>query len=250
GPAPAKRAAALGHGGDAGRPRRRGRGSVGALAGRARSGGRRHADAAACRAPGHGRVPRHQLRPAGAPPWRGRVGRPDPGRTLGHLRAIVQPAAARAGAGTRQRRHHAGSNPMSAHDTNPAHFNRTARSLHWLMAVLIIAMLFIGVGMVSSVSARPWLIDLHRPMGIAILLLAVLRLRNRMRHHPPALPASLPVWQRRAAHASHWLLYGLMVALPVIGWAMLSAAGDPVRMASGLVLPPIAPQDPLVYAAL
>ena len=139
---------------------------------------------------------------------------------------------------------------MSAHDTNPAHFNRTARSLHWLMAVLIIAMLFIGVGMVSSVSARPWLIDLHRPMGIAILLLAVLRLRNRMRHQPPAWPASLPVWQRRAAHASHWLLYGLMVALPVIGWAMLSAAGDPVRMASGLVLPPIAPQDPLVYAAL
>ena len=66
---------------------------------------------------------------------------------------------------------------MSAHDTNPAHFNRTARSLHWLMAVLIIAMLFIGVGMVSSVSTRPWLIDLHRPMGIAILLLAVLRLR-------------------------------------------------------------------------
>ena len=67
------------------------------------------------------------------------------------------------------------------------------------MAVMIIAMLFIGVGMVSSVSTRPWLIDLHRPMGIAILLLAVLRLRNRMRHQPPALPASLPVWQRRAA---------------------------------------------------
>ena len=132
----------------------------------------------------------------------------------------------------------------------PASFNPTARVLHWLMAPLVIAMLFIGAGMVASVSARPWLIDLHRPLGIAILLLAVLRLCNRLRHRPPALPSTLPRWQKRAARASHWLLYGLMLAMPVIGWAMLSAGGYPVQMSPSLVLPPILPQDVVLYAAL
>ncbi len=48
------------------------------------------------------------------------------------------------------------------------HFNLPARVLHWLMAAMILTMLFVGVGMVASVTQRPWLIDLHRPLGIAI----------------------------------------------------------------------------------
>jgi len=130
------------------------------------------------------------------------------------------------------------------------HFDPRARALHWLMAVLIVAMLFIGVTMVASVSQRPWLIDLHRPLGIAILLLAVVRLAHRLRHRPPALPADLPRWQVRAAHASHWLLYALMLAMPLIGWAMLSAAGYPITMLGRLQLPAIVPHDPVLYAWL
>ncbi|MGQ4582262.1 cytochrome b/b6 domain-containing protein [Lysobacter sp. F60174L2] len=132
----------------------------------------------------------------------------------------------------------------------PTRFNPTARWLHWSMAAMIVSMLFIGVGMVTSISARPWLIDLHRPLGIAILLLVVLRLRNRMRHRPPALPSTLPHWQKTAARASHWLLYGLMLAMPLIGWAMLSAGGYPVQMSPSFALPPILPQDVTLYAAL
>ncbi|RBL03205.1 cytochrome b, partial [Xanthomonas oryzae pv. oryzae] len=105
------------------------------------------------------------------------------------------------------------------------HFNLPARVLHWLMAAMILTMLFVGVGMVASVTQRPWLIDLHRPLGIAILILAVLRLINRLRHRPPPLPADLPAWQKAAAIASHWLLYALMLGMPLIGWAMLSAGG-------------------------
>lgn len=75
------------------------------------------------------------------------------------------------------------------------HFNLPARVLHWLMAAMILTMLFVGVGMVASVTQRPWLIDLHRPLGIAILILAVLRLINRLRNRPPPLPADLPAWQ-------------------------------------------------------
>lgn len=130
------------------------------------------------------------------------------------------------------------------------HFNLLARVLHWTMAAMILAMLFIGVGMVASVSLRPVLIDLHRPLGIAIGLLALVRLGNRLRHRPPPLPADLPRWQMLGAHASHWLLYGLMIAMPLLGWATLSAGGYPVTLWLGAVLPPIAPHGPQAYALL
>lgn len=135
-------------------------------------------------------------------------------------------------------------------DTTHAHFNLPARLLHWTMAAMILVMLFVGIGMVSSISVRPVLVDLHRPLGIAILLLACARLFNRLRHPPPALPADLPRWQAFAAHASHWLLYALMFAMPLVGWGMLSAGAYPVVMWSGVSLPPIAPHDPVVYAVL
>ncbi len=134
--------------------------------------------------------------------------------------------------------------------SSSTHFNLTARVLHWGMAVLILTMLFVGVGMVSSISLRPSLLSLHRPIGIAILLLVILRLGNRLRHPPPPLPADLPSIQKLAAHASHWLLYGLMFAMPLIGWSMLSAGGYPVTVFKGFMLPAIAPHDPIVYAAL
>lgn len=126
-----------------------------------------------------------------------------------------------------------------------------ARVLHWLMAAMILAMLFVGVGMVASVSERhAWLVALHKPLGIGILLLAVVRLAVRLRHPPPPLPADLPALQKLAAHASHWLLYALMFLLPLVGWAMLSAGGYPVMLGSSLRLPSIFPANAVAFAWL
>ncbi len=130
------------------------------------------------------------------------------------------------------------------------HFNLLARVLHWSMAVMILAMLVIGVSMVASLHWRPALLDLHRPLGALIFLLALLRLFNRLRHAPPPLPAGLPGWQVLAAKASHWLLYALMLAMPLVGWAMLSAGGYPIVLWGGVHLPAIAPHTPAMYAAL
>ncbi|MGH8157760.1 MAG: cytochrome b [Rhodanobacter sp.] len=130
-------------------------------------------------------------------------------------------------------------------------FTLAARVLHWLMAIMILAMLFIGVGMVASVSDRhEWLLRIHKPLGIAILILAVVRLAVRLRHPPPALPEDLPALQQLAALASHWLLYLLMLAMPLIGWAMLSAGGYPVMLSDSLRLPPIFPTSPVAFAVL
>ena len=132
----------------------------------------------------------------------------------------------------------------------PRHFNLTARVLHWSMALLILAMLFVGIGMVASTSLRPTLVSLHRPLGIAILLLVIVRLINRLRHRPPPLPEDLPAVQVFAAKASHWLLYALMFAMPLVGWSMLSAGGYPVTLFNGFALPPIAPHNATLYAVL
>ena len=130
-------------------------------------------------------------------------------------------------------------------------FHARARLLHWMMAPLVVAMLFIGIGMLSTTSsAYALLLAIHKPLGTAILVLVLLRIHTRFRHRPPPLPSDLPRLQRRAATLSHWLLYALLLLMPVSGWAMLSAAGYPVTLLAGIRLPPIAPHDAGLFAWL
>jgi cytochrome b561 len=123
-------------------------------------------------------------------------------------------------------------------------FTPLQRLLHWLIAVCILAMLFIGVGMVSTVTWKflP-LIAFHKSLGIAILVLALIRLAVRLRYGAPALPADLPEPMKLAAYLSHYALYALMIGMPLIGWAMLSAAAYPVVVFGGVRLPAILPQS-------
>ncbi|MCY0386244.1 cytochrome b [Robbsia sp. Bb-Pol-6] len=143
------------------------------------------------------------------------------------------------------------SSPRAPRDPRSPLFPKPSRILHWLMAVLILAMLFIGVGMVASVSYRyNLLVSVHKPIGIAILILVILRIVNRRINPPPPLPADLPSIQKLAAHASHLLLYALMLAQPLVGWGMLSAGGLPITLFGGVQLPPILPQNPMLFARL
>jgi cytochrome b561 len=107
-------------------------------------------------------------------------------------------------------------------------FSPLQRGLHWLVAVIVVSMLFIGIGMVSTLRPRfLTLIEIHRPLGIAILVLAVLRLGVRLRRGAPP-PADLPWWQAAGAKASHVLLYTLLIVMPLVGWSMLSAGDYPI----------------------
>ena len=129
-------------------------------------------------------------------------------------------------------------------------FPLLSRILHWTMAAMILAMLFIGIGMVSSVSEYHRLVAIHKPLGMLVLILVAIRLVNRLLDPPPPLPSGMPAWQRVAAYGSHVLLYALMFAVPLVGWAMLSAARYPVVLYGPLQLPPIAPENPTLFAVL
>ena len=129
-------------------------------------------------------------------------------------------------------------------------FTLLSRILHWTMAVMVLAMLLIGIGMVASLADYHRLVAIHRPLGILILILVAIRLVNRLLNPAPPLPDHMPAWQRLAAKGSHVLLYALMFALPLVGWAMLSAADYPIVLYGSLHLPPILPHDAMLYAVL
>lgn len=132
-----------------------------------------------------------------------------------------------------------------------ADFHPALRVLHWLMVALVFTMLFIGVGMVSTTGpAYLTLLSLHRPVGIAILALVLVRLPLRLATGAPPLPDDLPDTRKRIAWGSHVLLYLALFAMPLIGWGMVSAGGYPVRVTKGFSLPPILPHDLGLYAFL
>ena len=134
--------------------------------------------------------------------------------------------------------------------TERRQFTAFSRLLHWLMAPMVLSMLGIGVAMVVSVANYHRLVSIHRPLGIVILILVVMRYVNRKLHPPPPFPPTMSVQERRAATASEMILYGLLVALPVVGWGMLSAAGYPIVLSRSLHLPSILPHNLMLYALL
>lgn len=120
-----------------------------------------------------------------------------------------------------------------------ARYTRTAIALHWLIALLIGGAFPLGLYMadleLSPTKLR--LFSYHKWIGITVLLLAALRLAWRLTHRPPPFVPGMPRWQEIAAHATHHLLYLLLVAVPLSGWLMSSALGFPVVWFGVLHLP-------------
>jgi cytochrome b561 len=113
--------------------------------------------------------------------------------------------------------------------SGPAGYSRTAISLHWLVAGLIVCAFALGWVMTELAISplRVKMFNWHKWVGMTILALAAIRAIWRLTHPaPPLLP--MPAWQRVSAHALHGLLYVLMFALPLSGWAYSNATGYPI----------------------
>lgn len=130
-------------------------------------------------------------------------------------------------------------------ETSMASYGATAKTLHWLMAAAILVSLPIGISLehLPEGPIQDTMYDLHRSFGAVILLLAVLRLANRaIVGAPPPDPGLTPL-ERGLSKIVHVLLYVLMIAVPIGGWAATSAYGAPVTVFWLFELPPLVAKD-------
>ncbi|MBI1189814.1 MAG: cytochrome b [Tepidisphaera sp.] len=118
------------------------------------------------------------------------------------------------------------------------------------MAAMILAMLAIGMAMVARLGVYHALLAWHRPLGVGILVLAVIRTLNRHFSQLPPFPETMSAAERKMATWSERLMYGLFFAQPLVGWGMLSAGGYPVEMWGAVHLPRILPASPWLYSVL
>lgn len=109
-------------------------------------------------------------------------------------------------------------------------YSTVAMLLHWLMAAAILTLLISGLWMTDAIkepatqatafSVYQW----HKSLGLTVLVLSFVRLLWRLVNPPPALPQDMGRLTRFAAHGTHAAFYILMIGMPLLGWAMVSAS--------------------------
>lgn len=134
---------------------------------------------------------------------------------------------------------------MSLRNTR-AGWGLVARSLHWIVASLVFAQFALG-WLAATWRLSPTKLNLfvwHKSIGMLVLALVALRLVWRAANPTPEPPAGSQAWERAAARATHALLYVLLLAMPLDGWVLNSAAGVPFSIFWAIPLPPLVAPDP------
>jgi cytochrome b561 len=134
--------------------------------------------------------------------------------------------------------------------TEQRQFTARMRCFHWLTAAMVLTMLGIGLAMVASLANYHRLVSIHRPLGILIMIVVVIRFINRRYSTLPPFPATMSLRERSVASASELFLYALLFVQPLVGWGMLSAARYPIVLYGSLHLFPILPHSVVLYAVL
>ena len=121
------------------------------------------------------------------------------------------------------------------------HYGSIAQLLHWVIAALVLIQFPLGLyvdGLPIGIERLQWM-SRHKSLGILLLAIVLLRVTWRLLNHAPPLPPSMSLHERRAASATHGLLYGLLIAAPLAGWMQASAAGLGVNFFGWFQLPDV-----------
>ena len=138
------------------------------------------------------------------------------------------------------------------HGSSAQGYNATAKWLHWLIVLMVLAQFTIAILMpdVGPKTVPGTLLNRHFSLGIVILVVMAVRLIYRWRHPVPLDMADSPVWERWAARAVHLTFYFILLVGPFLGWASASAHKLPVKLFGVIALPDIAaPRAPWALTA-
>jgi len=116
-----------------------------------------------------------------------------------------------------------------------------SKLFHWIIVALLLVIAYLGLTM-GDLPNGPRKINvyaLHKSIGLTILALVALRLAWRLYAGAPQPVAGTPTWQHRIAVVSHVAMYALMLAIPLSGWVLNSAAGYPLQWFKLFNLPAI-----------
>ncbi len=118
----------------------------------------------------------------------------------------------------------------TASNTDTGKYTAVAVGLHWLIALAIIGLMIAGLWMKDAIKEKETqalafeVYQIHKSIGLTVLVLSFARLFWRLTHKAPALPAGMAAWEKAGAHATHILFYAFMIVLPITGWLMVSAS--------------------------
>jgi|SRR5579859_3722749 len=128
----------------------------------------------------------------------------------------------------------------------PERYGAVAQFLHWTVVALVITQFVLGFSVAGMPISLQRLVILvrHKSIGMTILALVILRLLWRLSSPAPALPAAMPSLQKLGAHLSHVLLYGLLIAMPIVGWITSSASHLTVTWFGLFAFPNLVGPDP------
>lgn len=126
----------------------------------------------------------------------------------------------------------------------PATYTRTARLFHWITALAVLIAIPLAVAAENAVPAdKGQLFFLHKSFGVLIFAIVALRAAHRLIMGVPLPHPSMTPLERTASRAGHWMLYVLLILIPLLGWYGTSAFGRPPSFFGLFTLPPIAPAD-------
>ena len=119
----------------------------------------------------------------------------------------------------------AATQPLAPARAQHSTYSSVAISLHWLIALAMLT----NIGLAWYFGTLPKAdqvmpVQLHKSIGITVLLLTLIRIGWRLVNTPPPLPDTMRPWEKWAATANHIVFYLLMLALPLSGWAMVSSS--------------------------
>ncbi len=122
-------------------------------------------------------------------------------------------------------------------------------TLHWLIALLILVLLAMGWVMVDLPRSPRyfWVYDLHKSIGLTVLLLMLVRLGWRIYAGAPTPVPGTPFWQHLMAQAVHLAIYFVALAMPISGWLYDSASGlRALKFFGGFAVPKLVSPDPQI----